>query len=390
MLPDANRLQAMDEVIPRGATLGPQVPLPESGVAGPVQTVLTPAGDAGAPVLNTTDTLADALRVLRKTGLGLAVVVDTDEHVRGEVTDSRIRRAALAGKGLDATVGEVMSEQAVQVTSATTQEETLLLLHTHRLRTVPVVDDARLVGMRTLNTFAADNPPPIAVIMAGGRGQRLRPLTDKVPKPLLRVGSKSILERLIVAVRGAGVRDVYLAVNYKAEVFEQRLGAGEQLGVTLTYIREEQPLGTAGALSLLSAPVEGPILVLNGDILTTVDFSALFDFHRRQRAAATVAGVEHISHIPYGVLRNAEHHLLSMEEKPVRRDLCSAGIYVLEPELLRFLHPNEPMDMPDLLADVLADGQAVQVFPILEEWYDIGGTTEFERVLVNFATGEED
>ena len=352
--------------------------------------MLKSAEDVRAFLLSPTDTLAGALRSVRKAGCGLGVVVGVDDRVLGSVTDSGIRRAALSGKAIDAPVGEVMSEAAPWVSSGTTDEDTFELLHSHRLRAVPVVDDGRLVDIRSLTTVPPECPPPIAVIMVGGRGQRLRPLTDKVPKPLLRVGSKSILERLIAVVASAGVREVFLAVNYKAEVFEQRLGTGEQLGVTLHYIREEQALGTAGALSLLPRRSEGPILVLNGDILTTLDFAGLLDYHWQHRAAATVAGVEHVSHIPYGVLRTVEHHLLSMEEKPVRRDLCSAGIYVLDPQVLRFLTPNEPTDMPDLLADVLAEGQPVQVFPILEEWYDIGGTTEFERVLVNFATGEED
>jgi NDP-sugar pyrophosphorylase family protein len=252
------------------------------------------------------------------------------------------------------------------------------------------VDDGRLLGVCSLKTVPPEGPAPVVLIMAGGRGQRLRPLTDKVPKPLLRVGSKSIVERLIAAVAAAGVREVFLAVNYKAEVFEQRLGSGETLGVSLSYIREEQAMGTAGALSLLPDRPKGPILVLNGDVLTTVDFPSLFDFHWRHRPVVTIAGVEHVSHIPYGVLRRAEHYLLSVEEKPVRRDLCSAGIYVVEPEVLRLLDPKEPVDMPELLADLLADGQPIQIFPVLEEWYDIGGTTELERVLVRFATSDED
>jgi NDP-sugar pyrophosphorylase family protein len=255
---------------------------------------------------------------------------------------------------------------------------------------VPVVDDSRLVDVRSLPGFPDGAGTPVAVIMAGGRGQRLRPLTDKVPKPLLRVGSKSIVERMIAALVAAGVRDVYLAVNYKAEVFEQRLGSGERLGVRLHYIREEQAMGTAGALSLLPVLGPGPILVVNGDILTTLALARMFDFHWRHSGAVTLAGVEYLSHIPYGVLRSVEHHLLAIDEKPVRRDLCSAGMYVLEPNVLRFLAPGQPRDIPDLIADVLADGLPVHVFPILEEWYDIGGTTEFERVLVQFATGEED
>ena len=149
-------------------------------------------------------------------------------------------------------------------------------------------------------------------------------------------------------------------------------------------------MGTAGALSLLPSERRGPILVTNGDIVTTVDFARLFDFHWRHRGAITVAGVDHRSPIPYGVLRNVEHHLLSIEEKPERRDFCSAGIYVLEPDVLRLLPPKEAVGMPQVIGMVLAEGEAVHVFPILEAWYDIGETAQFERVLVQFATGDED
>ena len=352
-------------------------------------TLTSTVADVRSFYLDRRDTLAEALQSLRRTGLGIGVVVDGDERVLGTLTDSGIRRAALSGRPMDVTVGEVMSENVVMVSSQASDEEALELLRAHRLRSLPVVDDGRLVDVRSLPGLPG-KAVPIAVIMAGGRGQRLRPLTDKVPKPLLRVGSKSIVERMIAALAAAGVEDVYLAVNYKAEVFEQRLGSGEQLGVRLHYIREEQALGTAGALSLLSVEGGGPILVVNGDILTTVDLARFFDFHWRHGGAVTLAGVEHLSHIPYGVLRSVEHHLLAIDEKPVRRDLCSAGMYVLEPEVLRFLVPNQPRDIPDLIADVLAEGLPVHVFPILEEWYDIGGTAEFERVLVQFATGEED
>ena len=352
---------------------------------------LTSAGDdLRSFCLDPKDTLAEALQVLHRSGVGMGVVVGEGDRVLGTLGDATIRRAALDGKGMDLTVDELMTEGGLRVGPETTDEETFELLHAHRQRAVPVVDGERLVDVRCLSGFPGNEGPPIAVIMAGGRGQRLRPLTDKVPKPLLRVGSKSIVERMIAALATAGVRDVFLAVNYKAEDFERRLGAGEQLGVRLHYIREAQAMGTAGALSLLSVEATGPILVVNGDILTTLSLARLFDFHWRHRGAVTLAGVEHLSHIPYGVLRNVEHHLLAIDEKPVRRDLCSAGMYVLEPDVLRFLAHNQPRDIPDLIADVLADGLPVHVFPILEEWYDIGGTTEFERVLVKFATGEED
>jgi NDP-sugar pyrophosphorylase family protein len=282
-----------------------------------------------------------------------------------------------------------MAARPVVAGTASTDEEILDLLQTHRIRALPIVDEGGfVVGVRSVDDLAAPPAPPVAVIMAGGRGLRLRPVTDTTPKPLLRVGSCSIIERIIGGLTAAGVRDVYLAVNYKADIFHERLGDGAGLGVNLHYLHEKAQLGTAGALSLLP-PIDGPLLVTNGDIVTTIDFGRMLDFHRRHGATLTVGGVEHVSHVPYGILATADHHLLSIEEKPDRRELCNAGIYVLEPGVLRFVEPETPLNMPTLIADVVADGLPVSVFPIHEKWFDIGGPAEFERILIQFATGEE-
>ena len=265
------------------------------------------------------------------------------------------------------------------------------LLRAYRVRAVPVVDRGRLVGVRTLDELPGAGPPAAtAVVMVGGKGERLRPLTDKMPKPLLRIGPSSIVERIITSLATSGVEDVYLAVNYKASAFEKRLGTGEGLGVRLHYVREKEPLHTAGALSLLPDQPTGPVIVTNGDIVTTLDFTRLLDFHWHHGGAITVAGVEHRTHVPYGVLRSVEHHLLEIDEKPERRDFVSAGIYVLQPEVLRFVPPQTHMGMPDLIADVLAEGLPVHVFPLLERWYDIGSPAEFEAVLLQFATGDQE
>jgi NDP-sugar pyrophosphorylase family protein len=233
---------------------------------------------------------------------------------------------------------------------------------------------------------------PIAVIMAGGRGQRLRPLTDKVPKPLLRVGASSIIERIIASLVSAGIGEVFLAVNYKAEAFERRLGTGDHLGATLHYVRERRRLGTAGALSLLpEASFRGrPILVMAADILTGMDFRAFFDFHRTHGGAATVAAVPYAARVPYAVLRTEGDRLISLEEKPEQRLLCNAGIYMIQPEVLSFVPPDVMIDMPDLLEKVLAEGLSVRIFPISEKWFDIGSPEDFERVLHEFATSEEE
>ena len=241
-----------------------------------------------------------------------------------------------------------------------------------------------------MNGFPDWGAPPAAVIMAGGRGQRLRPLTDKVPKPLLKVGTSSILERLIRSLAGVGVDHVHLSVNYKAEVFEERFGDGADLGVRIDYLRERKPLGTGGALSLLPAPPAEPFLVMNADMVTALDFTRMLEFHRAEGAALTVGAFEHAVQIPYGVLDIGGRRLRGVEEKPTRRSLCNAGVYVLDPAVLPLVPEGTFFDMTDLLDRALAEGLPVAVFPILEKFFDIGSPEEFERVLIWFATGEEE
>jgi len=340
-------------------------------------------------VLKPDETVRAAIERLRHNG-GFGVIVGEGGELLGTVDDGSIRRAALLHAELDGPVSEVASSRPLVADAADSDDRILDLLRSYRVRAIPVVKGGKLEAIRTRDEFGGVMSTPVAVLMAGGRGQRLRPLTDKVPKPLLRIGGSSIIERLISALAGAGVKDVFLAVNYKAAAFEKRLGDGGALGVNLHYVREREPLHTAGALSLLPEVPEVPLLVANGDIVTTLEFARLFDYHWHHGGAVTVAGMQHLSHIPYGVLRTAEHHLLEIEEKPERRDFVSAGIYMLQPEVLRFVPPNTHMGMPDLIAAVLAEGLPVHVFPILEKWFDIGSPAEFEQVLHQFAVGEEE
>lgn len=340
-------------------------------------------------MLQVEDSLRDAMASLRSDPWGVAVVLGEDGRFVSTVTDVGLRRALLSRISLDAPVREVMSRRPVFADATAGDEQVVELLQTHRVRALPIVDEAgSIVAMRAIDDFPAHAVTPVAVIMAGGRGLRLRPVTDKLPKPLLRVGSCSIIERIIGGLIEAGVRDVYLAVNYKADIFHERLGDGATLGVNLHYLHEQSELGTAGALSLLP-PIDGPLLLTNGDIVTTVDFGRMVDFHRHHGGALTIGGVEHVSHVPYGILSTADYHLLSIEEKPERREFCNAGIYVLEPSVLDLIAPDTHVNMPTLIDDVLSDGRAVNVFPIHEKWFDIGGPAEFERILIQFATGEE-
>ena len=338
--------------------------------------------------LRPNDSLRDAIALAEGSGTGMAVVLKSG-RVAGTITDGQIRRAVLAGHSLEDAVEGVMSREPVTIKPRAKPKEVAELLRAYRMRAVPVVDKGRLVGIKTANEVKASVPAPVAVVMVGGRGERLRPYTDKVPKPLLRVGGVPIVERIIRAAADAGVERVYLAVNYKAEAFEERLGAGRDLGVELVYVRERKPLHTAGALSLLPEVPDVPVFVTNGDIVSTIDLRSLFDFHWHHGGAITVCGAEHRTYVPYGVLRTVEHHLLGIDEKPERLDFVSAGMYVLEPEVLRFIPPDTYMGMPDLIAKVVGEGLPAHVFPMLEGWFDIGSPEEFEKVLLAFATGDE-
>ena len=345
--------------------------------------------DAGLTV-KPADTLRTAHERMRDNGRGLVAVVGRGGTLLGTVTDGAVRRAMLGGATLDSGVDTAMSPQPLTASKRATKKELLALLRTHRMRSIPIVAGGRLVDVRSLDDLGGTGPPPpVAVVMVGGKGERLRPLTDKMPKPLLKIGGLSIVERLIESMAAAGVRDVYLTLNYKADVFEERLGTGKHLGVALHYVRERTAMGTAGALSLLPDDLEGPVVVANGDLVTTIDFRSLLDFHWHHEGSITVTGVEHLSPIPYGVLRFVEHHLLGIDEKPQRRDLVAAGIYVVEAPVLRFVPGDAPSGMPDLIGRALGEGLPIHVFPILERWFDIGSPEEFERVLLHFAVGAD-
>jgi NDP-sugar pyrophosphorylase family protein len=304
-------------------------------------------------------------------GAGFAVVAD-DRKVLGTVLDSEVRAALVRGTPQDSAV------QAVMVKG---------LNRRNRLPADLTVEKGRLVDVAL---HPAPAPAPIAVVMAGGRGKRLRPITDKVPKPLLRIGHDTIIERIMKALVASGIEDIYVALNYKAKMFERKLGDGTRVGARVHYLHEEQALGTAGPLGLLPEKPKGPVLVTNADIITRLSYGRLLEFHRRQGGWATVAAMEHVAHIPYGVLRTEGTQLVGQDEKPDISMLVNAGMNVLDPRALSSVKANEYLDMPVLLERLLAKRRAVHVFPLVEKWIDSGSPEEFERVMIDFATGEEE
>lgn len=223
------------------------------------------------------------------------------------------------------------------------------------------------------------------VLMAGGAGSRLHPLTENCPKPLLKVGGKPILERIIESLAGDGFKNFYLSVHYKAEMIEDHFGDGTGWGVTINYLRETQLLGTAGSLRLLPQPATDSLIVMNGDLLTDLSLSEMLQYHKYHKASATMAVAPYHVQIPYGVVQTNDELLISIQEKPVHLSHINAGIYILEPEALEHLPADGPYDMPSLFEKLIQAARKTCAFLLPQEWIDIGSLETFEKVSARFS-----
>lgn len=332
-------------------------------------------------------TLKDAIRTIDQGALKIALVVDGDQRLVGTVSDGDIRRGILKGCALEERVQEVMNSTPTVVGQNEGREKILVLMRQKQIYQIPVVDGVgRLVGLEIIDTLLT--PPRrdnLVVLMAGGLGSRLKQLTTDIPKPLLKVGDKPILETILLNFIEHGFRRFYVSVNYRAEMIETYFGDGSRWGVEIDYLREDRKLGTAGALGLLPERPTEPVLVMNGDLLTKVNFQQLLDFHLEHKAIATMCVREYDFQVPYGVVKLDQHRITSIEEKPVQRFFVNAGIYVLQPEVLNLIPDGLPLDMPPLFDKLLELEKETAVFPVREYWIDIGRVSDFER-----ANGEFD
>jgi dTDP-glucose pyrophosphorylase/CBS domain-containing protein len=325
--------------------------------------------------------LADAIAKVDTSGLQVALVLAPDDSLLGILTDGNIRRAILAGKALNVPVSEVMSPRPTAVPASTPRDEMLALMRRKVFHHLPLVDVAgRVVGLVTLDELiGAAERPNWVVLMVGGLGTRLHPLTDERPKPLLAVGGKPILESILESFAEQGFKRIFLSVNYKAEMIRSHFGDGDRWGVKVDYLHESTRLGTAGALSLLPEKPTAPVVVMNGDLLTRANFENLLQFHAAQGAAATMAVREYDFQVPYGVVRLEGTRISTIEEKPVQKFFVNAGIYALSPEAFEHLPAATFFDMPTLFERLIAAGKATTAYPLREYWLDIGRLEEFER-----------
>ncbi len=337
-------------------------------------------------LISQSHTIQDALKIIDSEALRLALVVDDARNLLGVVTDGDIRRALILDKKLNTSISEVMSISPTTVAVGTPRDVILDLMDEKELLSIPIVENGKVVGLETLHHVIQkekhDNP---VFLMAGGFGTRLRPLTDNCPKPLLKVGDKPILETVLLGFIRAGFHDFYISTHYLPEMIRDYFGDGSKWGVSISYVHEREPLGTGGALGLLPSSLPDiPIIVMNGDVLTKVDYRELLVFHEQNDAQATMCVREYEYQVPFGVIESDGHRIKSMVEKPTHLFHVNAGIYVVNREIVSSVEQHIRIDMPTLLEGYL--DKSVLMYPFYEYWLDIGRMDDFNKAQVDIKT----
>jgi dTDP-glucose pyrophosphorylase len=342
--------------------------------------------DSGTPIWESTlvrpdSPLKEVIETVDRCGLQVALVVSESGELLGIMTDGNIRRSVLAGVTLDTEIRTVMNANPLTAPEGMSRSEMLSLLRSRGLHHLPVVDSqGRVVGLVTSDSLRGwDRRENWVILLAGGTGKRLRPLTEHRPKPLVPVQGRPILDHILEGLADQGFTRVFISVNYLADKIEEYAGSGERWGVDISYLTEDEPLGTAGPISVLPELPTQPIIVINGDILTQADLRCMLDFHHESGDSATMAVREYDIQIPYGVVTATAGKVDGIDEKPIHSFFVSAGIYVLSPGALSRLEPSTRCDMPTLLERLIGEGERVGTYPMREYWIDVGHLDELER-----------
>lgn len=327
--------------------------------------------------------LTDAMRAIDRGGAEIALVVAEDGRLAGVLTDGDVRRALLDGAPMDSPLAPYLRRDFVSVASSTPRAEVLDLMQALIISQVPIVsDDGRASGLHLLHeVLGAVTRTNWAVVMAGGRGSRLLPLTEHIPKPMLRVAGRPVLERIVLHLISFGIRRIFISINHLGHVIESHFGDGTRYGCRIEYIREETPLGTGGALGRLPDQPHEPLIVMNGDLVTSVDFSTMLAFHQVGGQVVTVGVRRYVHTVPFGCVTLEDDRLVAIEEKPQLAQMVNAGIYLVEPHLLDRIPGDREYPLPELLAESLRRGELVRAYEIRDDWIDIGRRDQLEEAI---------
>ena len=333
------------------------------------------------------DTLMDAVKAIEESPYRTVIVTDDEGKLIGSLTDGDIRRSLLKKGSLDTKLENVMNKNPISVKQDKSSEYMFKIMQEANVMSLAVIDsDHKFIDLIHLKELSKINNLPytkigfsFAVIMAGGEGKRLRPLTKNLPKPMIEIDGIPLLERQINKLTDIGIKKIYISVNYLSDVIENHFKDGSKYGVEILYLKESHKLGTAGSLSLLPETPENSILVMNGDVLTNSNFKNLFEFHNTNNATMTVSSIDFKVTIPYGVIREENGFIKKLEEKPTHRFFCNAGIYAISPSAIKLISKDSFFDMTDLVELCLNEKLPVAVFPIHEYWSDIGTPNDLEK-----------
>lgn len=326
-------------------------------------------------------TIKEALEIIDAGAMQIALIVDENDKLIGTLTDGDIRRGLLKGLYLNSSIQPIIFKTPTLAKISDTKEEILKIALSKKLHQIPIVDDnGKILGIQEIEELIKPKEKTNKVVlMVGGLGTRLRPLTENTPKPMLKVGNKPILQTIVEKFAEYGYTNIIMCVNYKSHIIQDYFGDGSSFGVSIEYILEEQRMGTAGALSLLKEKPTEPFFVMNGDLLTNVNFEHLDNYHTSNHSMGTMCVREYDFQVPYGVVNIDGSRILSIEEKPTYKFFVSAGIYMLSPEILDYIPQNQFYDMPTLFEKIISNNKNAISFPLREYWLDIGRMEEYKK-----------
>ena len=330
--------------------------------------------------------LIECMQVINRTGAGIALAVDSESALVGTVSDGDIRKALLEGCTLESAVLPHINRDCFSVLPSVSRAEVLDIMYARRFEQIPIVDETnQLIGLHLLHDILGNVPRPNwAVVMAGGKGNRLRPFTENVPKPMIKVAGRPILERIILHLVSSGIRRIFISVNHLGEIIEGHFGDGSDYGVQIEYLREKDPLGSGGAISLLPEVPEHAVLVMNGDLIAEADCGDMLNFHNQNNFYATMGVYSYFHQVPYGCVEIEKNRLASLEEKLVLEKTVNAGIYVLSPQAVTAIPKNTLFPITTLFEDALIKDLDCGAFTIEKEWLDVGTPNQLREARGEF------
>ena len=325
-------------------------------------------------LMSVNTTLGEAVLNLDQSGLRIILITDNSGFLLGTITDGDIRRGLLKGLNLASPVTQIINNKPLVVTASLNKDLVMQIMAANKIYQIPIVNEHHhVIGLHLWDQIMVSQPREnVMIIMAGGLGKRLHPYTEQCPKPMLLVAGKPMLEHIVNNAKSEGFTRLIIAINYLGHIIKDYFSDGEKFGVQISYIEEQEPLGTAGALSLLTSLPDAPIVVTNGDVISDIKYGEVLDFHVRNYADATMALRSHELQIPYGVVQTRGIEIVGIDEKPILRNNINAGIYVISPSALNILSASSYCDMPNFIEDLIVNSYRIIAYPVHEPWLDVG------------------